>query len=158
MLPSRLSPAGLAFIASFEGFVDHAYNDPAGFCTVGYGHLLHRSACTQADRAKWGTITHEAGLSLLRGDVAAAERCVTDSVRPPIQRQNRFDALVSFAFNLGCGPLQPGTGLHDALSRADRRGVTEHLLLYNKAGGHVLPGLVRRRQAEVRLWLTGEYT
>lgn len=157
VLPSRLSVQGVEFIASFEGFVDHPYNDPAGHATIGYGHLIHRGPVTQADRAKWGHITHTRGLELLHEDAAGFEACVRQ-VRPPIQRQARFDALVSFAYNLGCGPLQPGTGLHAALSRPDRRGVTDHLLQYTRANGHVLPGLVRRRKAEAHLWDTGRYT
>lgn len=158
MNPSRLSARGAEFIAAFEGFSPRPYDDPAGLCTVGYGHLIHHSACTAADMREWGTITEARGLELLREDAAKAETCVLANVHPPIQRQERFDALVSFVYNLGCGPLQPGTGLHAALNRADRKDVTERLMLYVNAGGHRLPGLVRRRQAECRLWNLGLYS
>lgn len=153
--PSRLSAAGLGFIAGFEGFVGHGYNDPAGFCTIGYGHLLHRSACTRQELAT--TISHDQALALLKHDVAWAEQCVLGNVHPPIQMQHRFDALVSFAFNLGCGPLTGNTGLRAALNTVSRRGVTAKILAYDHAGGVKLPGLTRRRQAEVRLWQTGKY-
>jgi lysozyme len=82
---------------------------------------------------------------------------VLANVHPPIERQMRFDALVSFVFNLGCGPLSSDTGLRRALNTASRRGVTARMLEYVHAGGVELPGLVRRRRAEVRLWQTGTY-
>jgi GH24 family phage-related lysozyme (muramidase) len=154
-LPTRLSEQGAEFIAGFEGFVGHGYNDPAGFCTIGYGHLLHRSACTAAELRR--TISHDDALKLLQADAETFAECVLANVHPPISRQTRFDALVSFAFNLGCGPLQPGSGLHAALNTASRAGVADKLLEYDHAGGVRLPGLTRRRQAEARLWLRGKY-
>lgn len=157
MNPTRLSAQGEAFIAGFEGFRAKPYNDDAGLCTVGYGHLIRHSACTPADLKTWGTITETRGLELLREDAAKAEACVLANVHPPIERQSRFDALVSFAYNLGCGPLQPGSGLHAALNTPSRAGVTDHLMLYVNDGGHRSPGLVRRRTGECRLWDTGLY-
>lgn len=155
--PHKTSPAGVAFIASFEGFVDHPYNDPAGFATIGYGHLLHRSPVNAADRKRWNTITHARGLELLADDLAVAEACVVAEAAPPIQRQNRFDALVSFCFNLGCGPLSSATHLRASVNNPRRAGMPEAMLPYNHAGGVVLPGLVRRRHAEARLWSEGTY-
>ncbi len=152
------SPAGLAFIAGFEGFVDHPYNDPSGFATIGYGHLLHRSPVTREDVKTWGTITRAKALALLSDDVRAAEACVRLHARPPIQRQTRFDALVSFVFNLGCGPLTDDTRLRAAVCNAARRGMPDAMLAYDHAGGVVVPGLTRRRRAEAHLWTTGEYS
>jgi lysozyme len=154
---TRTSPAGLTFIASFEGWVDHPYNDPSGFATIGYGHLLHRSPVTLEDRKRWGTITQARGLELLAQDVRAAEACVRLHARPPIQWGYRFDALVSFIFNLGCGPLTDSTNLRAAVCNAARTGMPEAMLPYDHSGGVVLPGLTRRRRAEAHLWETGEY-
>lgn len=156
--PHKTSPAGVAFVASFEGFVDHPYNDPAGNATIGYGHLLHHGPVTTADRARWQTITHARGLQLLAGDLVTAEACVVAECDPPIQRQNRFDALVSFCFNLGCGPLATATHLRASVNNPKRAGMPEAMLPYNHAGGVVLPGLTRRRRAEARLWTTGKYS
>jgi GH24 family phage-related lysozyme (muramidase) len=152
-----VSPAGLSFIASFEGWVDHPYNDPAGFATIGYGHLLHRSRVTAEDVQRWGKITHGRGLELLADDVESAETCILRNVRPPFLRQERFDALASFVYNLGCGPLSTDTKLRAAVNNPEREGMPDALLPYTHAGGEVLPGLVRRRKAEAHLWTTGEY-
>ena len=63
--------------------------------------------------------------------------------------QNQFDALVSFAFNLGCGNLRE---IADDLNKNDFTGATANMKQYVNAGGNVLPGLVRRRNAEVDLF------
>lgn len=157
---TRTSEKGVEFVASFEGFVDHCYNDPASppNATIGYGHLLHHGPVTNADVHKWGTITHEQGLELLAQDLRMAEACVVANVHPPLTLQTRFDALVDFVFNCGCGPLMNPTTLHRALNNTTARsGMPAALLPYDHAGGVVLPGLARRRRAEARLWTDGVY-
>lgn len=158
MPPKTTSVQGLAFIAQFEGFVATCYDDAAGNCTIGYGHLVHVGNTTNADRMKWRTITRPQGLELLREDVRLAEKCVLAHVNPPIQLQERFDALVSFTFNLGCGPLIGPSHLRDSVNNPKREGMPEAMLPYNHAGGKVIPGLTRRRAAEARLWSTGKYS
>lgn len=158
MPPNRTSNKGLAFIAQWEGFVAEPYDDPAGHCTIGFGHLIHTGNCTNADRVKWGTISKPRGIDLLRDDVALAERCVLAHVDPPIQLQHRFDALVSFTFNVGCGPLIGPSHLKTAVNNPTRKGMPDAMLPYNHAGGKVIPGLTRRRFAEARLWSEGLYS
>jgi lysozyme len=78
-------------------------------------------------------------------------------VRPPFLFQWRFDAIVSFTFNLGPGPLDPSKDLGRCLARRGRRGTGAALLEYDHAGGVVLPGLLNRRKAERRLFLYRTY-
>jgi GH24 family phage-related lysozyme (muramidase) len=149
----RISDEGLALIAEFEGFVDHPYNDAAGHATIGYGHLLHHGPVTAADNRRWGTMSRAEGQKLLRKDVRSREAAVSSLVKVPLN-QGQFDALVSFVFNLGEGALRESTLLRK-LNAGDYSAVPSELARWNKAGGRVLPGLVRRRQAEAARWNAG---
>lgn len=150
----RLSEQGLRFIAGFEGFVDHPYNDAAGYATIGYGHLLHYSPVTQADLARWGTISKTRALELLADDARAAEAAVDRYITVPLE-QDQYDALVSFVFNVGAGGLN-GTRVQRAVNaRAGAGEITAALQAWSYAGGKVLPGLLIRRRAEAQLYNTG---
>ncbi|MBA3240077.1 MAG: lysozyme [Acidobacteria bacterium] len=150
---AKVSQRGLEHIASFEGFRGAPYNDPVGYATIGYGHLLHRSNVTAADRKKWGTLTRAEGLKLLREDVAGFERGVDAVVKVPLS-QHQFDALVAFAFNVGLGAFDSSTLLKE-LNRRHYSAVPGQLMRWTKAGGQTLPGLVRRRKAEGALFRKG---
>lgn len=173
---SDVSEAGVQFIADFEGFYAAPYNDPAGYATVGYGHLLGYRPVTDADRrSRWVFRQANAG----RLTEVEARRLLADDLRrtyePRVRRlfeaggpffgkfeQTFYDALVSATYNLGPGAVTPGTPGFETIGRAiaagDRKAVAEALLLYDKAGGVALPGLTRRRRAERRLILTGNYS
>jgi lysozyme len=144
--PRTISERGIDLIASFEGFVPHPYDDPVGYATVGYGHLLHKSRVTDADRRHWGTLTPEQGKALLRKDVARFEKAVRRLVKTRIT-QGQFDALVSFAYNVGEGALA-GSTLLRRLNAGDKHGAADEFLKWDVAGGQHLPGLARRRRAE----------
>ena len=149
----QLSDNGLRFIADFEGFVDHLYSDPAGHCTVGYGHLVHLGACdgrrSEVPYLVQG-ITQAAARTLLRLDVKRFEECINRLVLRTLN-QNRFDALVSFAFNVGCGAFEDSTLLRK-LNNGEYHRVCDELMRWIHGGGEVLPGLVRRREAECELF------
>lgn len=140
----RTDAAGLAIIQHFEGFAAMPYRCPAGYWTVGFGHLIqpgedfsHGISRAQAER-------------LLLADVAVAERAVWRLITVPLN-SNQFSALVSWTFNLGGGALQRST-LRRRLNRGDYDGTPAQMLRWNKAGGRVLAGLTRRRQAEAALF------
>lgn len=155
----RTSAAGVKFIAGFEGWFPRPYNDPVGYATVGFGHLLGYRGVTDADRrARWvpgqdrpGVLTISEGYQLLARDLGKVEREVRAVVRVPIT-QGQFDALVSFTFNCGGGALRSSTVLR-RLNRRDYRGAADALMMWTKAGGRVLPGLVRRRREERVMFL-----
>lgn len=165
----NLSAKGAAFIGAFEGFRAQCYDDAAGNCTIGYGHLIHAGRTTAADRARWGTISRDRAAELLQADAARAADAVREHVHVPL-RQAQFDALVSLAYNCGTGVV-PGVALainarprylfprptQEALA-AWRARVKSTLLAYCHAGGVELPGLLRRRNAEFVLFDTGHYT
>lgn len=154
MSASRLSDKGAQFIAKFEGFNRDWYLDPAGVRTIGYGHTGPLPAGMRAP------ITKLEGMRLLELDAANAAECILADVHPPIFWQHRFDALVSFVFNLGCAYVDPHSGhtIAQLLQSRSRKGVADAFLLYDRAAGQRLPGLTARRKAERRLWLYGRYS
>ena len=138
----QISKAGLDLIKQFEGLYLKAYRCPAGVPTIGYGHT--------AGVAMGQTITQQQADDYLRRDVRQFERAVARLVTVPLT-QGQFDALVSFAFNLGEGALAQSTLLR-LLNTGDYAGAAAQFDRWNKAGGRVLPGLVRRRAAERALF------
>ncbi|MFN7226885.1 MAG: lysozyme [Holosporales bacterium] len=142
-----LTPAGIALIKRFEGFVAQPYLCPAGFLTIGYGHRVHLSE----RKAMQNGITPAAAEELLLRDVAAAGRAVLRLIEVPLLN-SQYDALVSFTFNLGSAALQRST-LRQKINRNEHLDVPAELLKWVWAGGRKLPGLVARRAAEgARYW------
>ncbi|KAL8995922.1 MAG: hypothetical protein Q9169_004458 [Polycauliona sp. 2 TL-2023] len=140
----ELSANGVDFIAGFEGFRADYYIDAAGVRTIGYGHACQTAGeCPDA-----GPITEARGKELLNSDANDFEACVNEDVTVAIN-QNQFDALVSFAFNLGCGNL---ANIAEELNANDFAGATASMKEYVNAGGVQLEGLVRRRNEEVALF------
>lgn len=144
----KVSKECLKMLAHHEGVRQKPYKCPAGLWTVGVGHLIGDGK-TLPD--SWNrTFTLDEVYDILAKDVARFERGVNKYITVPL-RQNEFDALVSFSFNLGLGVLQRST-LRQALNRGDKEGAIASLLKYNKAGGKVLKGLDNRRKDEAALF------
>lgn len=152
---TKLSAKGAQFVGRFEGFVNHPYNDPAGYATIGFGHLIGKRRVTPADRAHWGTITLKRGYALLQQDAEVAAAAVREHVRVTL-KQSEFDALVSFVYNVGVGAFL-GSTLLRALNAGHRAKAADELLKWDRAGGREMPGLHKRRVAERHLFLTGSY-
>lgn len=142
--PERLSQGGAELIAGFEGFSAKPYQDAVGVWTIGYGH-------TRGVGPNSKKITKAQALDFLQEDAAVAARAVRDLVDVPLT-QNQFDALVSFAFNLGTGALAEST-LLKKLNKGDYKGAAEQFSRWTHAGGRVLAGLVTRRRVERHLFL-----
>lgn len=141
----KISQTGIDLIKSFEGLELKAYQDVVGVWTIGYG--------STGPHVKPGmVITPKEAEDLLRKDVSRFEACVDKQVTVPLS-QNQFDALVSFAFNLGCGNLASSTLLRK-LNVKDYKGASLEFVKWNRAGGKVLAGLTRRREAEKALFLS----
>lgn len=136
----NISPEGLAIIKRFEGCRLVAYRDSVGILTIGYGS-------TRAVREGMTITQQEADLRLV-DDVRNAEVCVNGCVTVPMT-QGEFDALVSFAFNLGCRALKNST-LLKKLNDSDYDGARAEFAKWCHAGGKELPGLVARRSAEAQ--------
>ena len=144
----KISPLGLALIKYYEGYRTTPYRCAAGKITVGYGHVIGNGLQLPDEwnrKFSLGEIDE-----LLRTDLARFERGVLHYCTVYIT-QSQFDSLVSFSFNLGLGVLQRST-LRQKLNRGDYDGASKEFLKYTRAGGKVLKGLVRRRQAEYNLF------
>jgi lysozyme len=139
----RISDHGLALVARFEGLRLEAYRCPAGVWTIGYGH-------TGPEVGPGARVTAAEARALLRADLARFERAVAAAVGGALP-QHRFDALVSFAFNVGEAAFRRSTVLKRV--RAGRfEDVPSELMRWTRGGGRELPGLVARRRAEAKLW------
>ena len=142
----HLTDEGLALIKCFEGFAPGIYICPGGWPTIGYGHVVRNH---ERDRFADG-IDEATAEDLLRRDVEAAVRAVLRLIRVPLA-DGQFDALVSFAFNLGAGALQRST-LRRKVNREEHHVVPAEFRRWVWAGGRKLKGLVRRREAEAELY------
>jgi len=136
-------------IKHHEGVRLRPYRCPAGLWTVGVGHLIGDGK-TLPDA--WNrTFTMEEVNDILKEDLHRFERGVL-RLCPNGLTQSRFDALVSFSFNVGLGNLQRSS-VRMRHNRGDYAGAAEAFLMWTKAAGRVLPGLVKRRQDERSLYL-----
>ena len=143
-----ISDEGIALIKRYEGYKTTPYRCPAGLYTVGYGHVIGNGLQLPDE---WNRTFSLGEIDeLLRTDLARFERGVLRYCTVYIT-QSQFDSLVSFSFNLGLGVLQRST-LRQKLNRGDYDGASKEFLKYTRAGGKVLKGLVRRRQAEYNLF------
>lgn len=138
----QVTEEGLNLIKRFEGFSHTIYTCPAGYPTIGYGHVV---LAHEHDQFAAG-VTQAEATELLRKDVRIAERAVLRLISVPLT-DGQFDALVSFTFNLGAGALQRST-LRRKVNRGEHESLPAELLKWVWAAGKKLPGLVRRRQAE----------
>ena len=136
-------------IKHHEGVRLKPYQDPIGLWTVGVGHLIGDGKTLPIEWFR--TFTMDEVDELLKKDLAKFERGVL-RLCPNYLTQPRFDALVSFAFNVGLGNLQSST-LRQKHNRGDILGAAQEFLKWNKAGGRVLRGLTVRRQDESTLYL-----
>ena len=150
----KLSVAGVRLIAGFEGFRSDLYDDAAGHCTIGYGHLVHTGSCDGSESAEFRRgVTRERALEILGDDAASAATAVNDAVKVPLE-QDQFDALTSFVFNVGSGAFRDSTLLR-LLNEGKYDEVPEQLNRWVKAGSRTLPGLVTRRKTEGELFARG---
>ena len=145
MIPDAL----LALIRKFEGLRLKPYRCPAGVPTIGYGATYYPDGrrVTMQDRP----VTVAQATDMLRSMLASYEAGVSRYVLVPLT-QGQFDALVSFAHNVGLSALKDSTLLRLVNAR-DYAGAAAQFVRWNKAGGKVLPGLTRRREAERKLFV-----
>ena len=167
----KLSKAGEDLMHKYEGFRSRPYLCPAHIWTIGYGHVLYqeqiRLPVVRVEGKETPMIRKEMPLKpednrvwtkeeineLFRTDVATFERGVLRLVPGVVGRQGSFDALVSISFNFGLGNLQRST-IRMRANRGDWEGAAEAFRVWTKGGGKVLPGLVKRREAEIALFLS----
>ena len=144
-----------------EGVRSKPYQCPALLWTVGVGHVIDptHAKVPMADRkqlpipAGWDRVlSNDEIMDILKKDLNRFEQGVDRLIKVPLT-QGQFDALVSFSFNVGLGNLQNST-LRMKVNRSDFEGASEQFLVWTKAGGKVLKGLVTRRTDEQALFLS----
>lgn len=145
----QTSDKGIALIKQFEGCKLTAYQDSVGVWTIGYGWT--QPVDGKPIRAGM-TINQETAERLLKTGLVSYESDVSRLVKVGLT-QGQFDALVSFTYNLGARSLSTSTLLRK-LNGGDYAGAADEFLRWNKAGGKVLNGLTRRREAERALFLS----
>lgn len=146
------SEKGIRLIKQFEGCRLTAYPDPGTGgdpWTIGYG-WTHPVDGKPVKRGM--TIDQQTADRLLKTGLVGYENDVLKVVRVKLT-QGQFDALVSFAYNVGSRALSTST-LLKKLNAGDIKGAADEFLRWNKSGGKVLPGLTNRRKAELEVFLS----
>jgi lysozyme len=166
----KLSKAAAAMMHKYEGYRNRPYLCPAHMWTIGYGHVLYQEQIRlpmarvdkpvpmirkemplrPEDNRVWAKQETD---DLFDADIASFERGVLRLVPGVVGHQGRFDALVSFAYNVGLGNLQRST-VRIKANRGEWEAAADALLLWNKAGGKVFAGLDRRRREERAFFLS----
>ena len=158
----KVSDKARELIKHHEGVRNKPYLCPAKLWTVGVGHVLYpEQAKLKIDDRKtiWlhpednRVWTAEQIDALLNFDLARFERGVARLCPDSVGKQSHFDALVSFSFNVGLGSLQKSS-LRMKYNRGEYEAAAEEFLKWSKAGGKVLPGLLKRRTDEKALFLS----
>lgn len=146
--PTVVSQVGKTLIESFEGLRLDSYYCPSGVLTIGVGH-------TGSDVYEGMTITKAVAYQLLADDLHRFERGILDQMDVGLD-QNQFDALCSWAFNVGLGATADST-LRRRLNAGENINtvISEELPRWNKGPNGPIPGLTRRRATEVKLATTG---
>ena len=139
----RTSEVGIKLIKGFESLRLKAYQDSVGVWTIGYGH-------TGEDVQAGMRISTDEAETLLKHDLRRFEAGVSLFVRPELN-QNEFDALVSFTFNVGLGAFGKST-MQRLINEGRWVEAAEEFPKWNKAGGKILSGLIKRRAAERELF------
>jgi lysozyme len=159
----KVSASAINMIKHHEGVRTKPYRCPALLWTVGVGHVIdpshiavkHEERRTLPIPAGWDrTLTMGEVDAILAQDLGRFERGVARLCPAAVGRQGVFDALVSFSFNVGLGNLQR-SGLRMKTNRGDFDEAADEFLKWTKAAGKVLPGLVKRRNDERALYLSG---
>jgi lysozyme len=166
----KLGEAGAKLMHQWEGYRNRPYLCPAHIWTIGYGHVLYQDQIKlpvvrkegytgiirseyplkPEDNRVW---SKEEIIKLFEDDVGPTELGVLRLAPALSGRQGAFDACVSFAFNAGVGAFQRSS-IRKKINRGDWEGAADSLLLYWKAGGKILAGLKKRRDAEKALFLS----
>lgn len=158
----KIGEKGIALIKRFEGCRKKPYRCPAALWTVGYGSVLYQDQIRlkMPERLAYPIkfedfreFSQDEIDHLLREELNGCERGVARLCPTAASNQGQFDALVSFAFNCGVGALQRST-LRMKLNRGETEAAVDEFLKYTRGGGKVLPGLVKRRNAERALFLS----
>lgn len=166
----KVSKAGEDLMHFFEGYRNKPYRCSAAIWTVGWGHAMYADQLSLPNVRKEGYTglirsdyqlkgednrvwSKEELVDLFKVDINSFERGVLRLSPNLVGHQSKFDAVVSFAYNVGLGNYQRST-IRMKVNRGDWEGAAEAFMSWTKAGGKEVAGLVKRRKAEVALFLS----
>lgn len=166
----KVSKAGEDLMHFFEGYRNKPYRCSAAIWTVGWGHAMYADQLNLPNVRKEGYTglirsdyqlkgednrvwSKEELVDLFKVDINSFERGVLRLSPNLVGHQSKFDAVVSFAYNAGLGNYQRST-IRMKVNRGDWEGAAEAFMSWTKAGGKEVAGLVKRRKAEVALFLS----
>ncbi|WP_339875206.1 lysozyme [Olleya marilimosa] len=147
----KVSKKGLNLIKKHEGWRNHPYLDIVGVPTIGYGNTYYNDGRKVYLTDK--PITLKEGEELLKIIVNKFEAGVNKLIKVQLN-ENQFDALVSFAYNLGLGALGRSTLLKKVNNNPNDESIKDEFKRWNRAGGKVVKGLKKRRNEEAYLYFT----
>jgi lysozyme len=146
----NINKATVGLVKEFEGFEARAYKCPAGVWTIGYGTTA--AAGVGIVPVEGMTISKAKAEGYLQAALSKFANAISMEIVEPIN-ENEFGAFVSLAYNIGSGAFKKSSALRH-FNAGNKAAAADAMLLWNKAGGKVLAGLVRRRAAERALFLT----
>lgn len=148
---TQISDDCIDLLKSFEGFFSKPYLCPANVPTIGYGTILYPNGkkVTLQDLP----IDEKKAVEFMRFELNQKAKEV-DAMTTDAVNQHQFDALVSFAYNCGSGALKGSTLLKRVNANPSDLTIVDAFLMWTKAEGKTLNGLVRRRKAEAKLYFS----
>jgi lysozyme len=149
LIRHRISPQGLRLLKGFEIFSPVVYPCPAGYPTIGWGHVLRKGELFLDG------IDEERGTAILLSDISGAMVSLCGLVRAPLN-QAQVDSLISFIFNVGGAAFQRST-LRQNINRQDYDQAPAEFQRWIWAGGRRLNGLIKRRRIEAAIFEGGDY-
>jgi lysozyme len=144
----KVNTEGYALIKKFEGCKLKAYRCPANVLTIGYGNTFYENG----DKVKEGdVITQERAESLAKFVIDQFAVTIAPFILQPLN-DNQFSACVSLAYNIGTGNFKKSSVFKKLNINPNDATIADSFRLWNKGGGKVLAGLVKRREAEIQLY------
>lgn len=150
MIVKRIDDAGFDFIKKHEGLRLEAYLCPAGYWTIGYGMTFYPGGKRVANGDK---ITQDQADDYFRKILKTFEDAVFSLTRDDIT-QGQFNALTSFAYNVGVGALRQSTLIKKLNKDPWDASIKDEFMKWVMGGGKILNGLVKRRQAEAKMYFS----
>jgi lysozyme len=141
-----ISKLGIETIKLFEGYRSQIYTCPAGYKTIGYGHVVK-------NYEQFKYLSKPEAEIILTHDLTLTSMAIRRLITIPL-KQHQFDMLVSFTFNLGSAALQRSC-LRSKINRGEHEAVVKEFIRWIYARGRILPGLVKRRFTESKIYMYG---
>ena len=142
----KISERGIQLIKEFEGFEPNPYADVGGLSTIGYGHLIRNGEENIVE------VTEKGALFLLKEDLIPIRSCICFEIEVQLN-QNQFDALSCLIYNIGTNAFSNSTLLSKINQHSGADAIAKEWLRWCYVNKKFIPGLKRRRKAELNLYM-----